>query len=258
MVEELDAAGLIARLEALGPPGLLTFDADGTLWSGDAGEDTFVAALEAGYLDNRIEPALQAAAMRAGLPATSGVVELCFSIFEAYRDGRFDEREVCEVMTWCYAGRTPGELAQFVSGVFATSTPSRGLLRERYQRQVMEVIDWARGRGCRCVIISASPRIVLEVAAAPLGFAPEDIVGARAAIDEHGVIEARMDGQVPYAADKARAGRELAGASPWLAAFGDSAFDVEMMKVARLGVGVQPKAALRDALAQLPAACILG
>ncbi len=256
MLRSQDASGLIAELGQLGPPGLLACDADGTLWRGDAGEDVFVAALQSGFIKPELEGALRREAESAGLSTAGDTSQLCRTLFEAYRAGDFDERRVCEVMTWCYAGHTPSAVSAFAKDRLHSVSAGHLPLVGRYSAALVVVLDWARANGCRCVIVSASPQLILEQAAAPLGFAPEDIVGARARV-EGGVIQAQMDGAVPYGPDKRRLGTPLAEGGPWLASFGDSEFDIDLLRAAKVAVGVQPKPGLRAALETIDGACEL-
>jgi phosphoserine phosphatase len=50
---------------------------------------------------------------------------------------------------------------------------------------------------------------------------------------------------VPYAEMKATYGRKLIGEARWLGAFGDSAFDADMLQAAEVRVAVRPKPGLR-------------
>ena len=257
MLERLNFGGVIKALERLGPPGLLAFDADGTLWTGDAGEDVFVHAIQEGFLkDAHIEEALRDVAQDAKLSPEGSVAELCTRIFDAYNTGSFDERLVCEVMTWCYAGHSVQDMRGFAEEALHGEAPGRVPLADRFNASLVAILEWARERGCRCVIVSASPKFVLDAGAARLGFAPDDIVGARPAL-EGDRIQARMDGEVPYGPDKATQGAPLTNGGPWLASFGDSQFDIDLLRCAKLGVGVNPKPALRESLAELESSCEL-
>ncbi len=257
MLERLNFEGVIEALERLGPPGLLAFDADGTLWSGDAGEDVFVHAIQEGFLkEAHIEEALRDVARDARLSPEGSVGELCMRIFDAYNAGSFDERLVCEVMTWCYAGHSVQDMLNFAKEALHGVAPGRVPLADRFNPALVAILEWARGRGCRCVVVSASPKFVLDAGAARLGFAPEDIVGARPVLDGD-QIQARMDGEVPYGPDKAAQGALLTNGGPWLASFGDSQFDIDLLRCARLAVGVTPKPTLRESLAQLDFSCEL-
>ena len=67
----------------------------------------------------------------------------------------------------------------------------------------------------------------------------------------------RLLGSVPYAEAKVTHARALIGASFWLASFGDSAFDFEMMRAAELGVAVRPKPSLLARVTEAPNAVVL-
>jgi phosphoserine phosphatase len=90
------------------------------------------------------------------------------------------------------------------------------------------------------VLISASPRVIVEPAAALWGFAATDVAASTPAI-EAGRVLPRMEAPVPYAENKLRAGRGLFGNARWLAAFGDNVFDIDMLTTAEVGVAVRPK-----------------
>jgi phosphoserine phosphatase len=120
----------------------------------------------------------------------------------------------------------------------------------RIQREIVPVLEFARERRIRSVLISASPRTVVEAAGALLGFGPHDIAAATPKV-VGGLVVAEMDGPVPYAEDKLTSGRQLFGQTRWLAAFGDNVFDIDMLTTAELGVAVRPKPRLREKLGGL-------
>jgi phosphoserine phosphatase len=99
-------------------------------------------------------------------------------------------------------------------------------------------------------LVSASPRVIVEAAGKTWGFEPADIAAATPALQGVHVLP-RMDGPVPYAADKLSAGRALFGNARWLAAFGDNVFDVDMLTTAEMGVAIRPKPRLASELAAL-------
>lgn len=235
----------LAELNESGASAALAFDGDGTLWSGDVGEDLFHRLVGQRLLREEALPALRAAAEREGLPADGDANEVARRIFDAYVAGRFPERDVCSMMTWCYAGFTAGELAAHCREVL-----QHARIGERLHRELEPVLEFARAAGLRAVVVSASPRAAVEAAAELWAFAPGDIAASTPAY-EHGQIAPRNDGPVPYADAKVGAARLLFGESRWLASFGDNVFDVEMFQAARMGVAVRPKLALRSRLPEL-------
>src|SRR5687768_6730399 len=84
----------------------LVFDADGTLWFTDVGDDVFRDALERDLLKDEAKAALQRMAARHGLEFDGSPTAIARRLRNAFRAGRLPERELCEVMTWCYAGFT--------------------------------------------------------------------------------------------------------------------------------------------------------
>ena len=250
----IDAAQVIERLEVLAKAhdgGALAFDGDGTLWVGDVGEDVFHALLfERGLRAASAEP-LKAFAAQYDLETHGTPEEVALRIFQAYLAEDVPEREVCELMAWCFVGWSRKEIQLFVARVLE----ERGLKGRRIPESNL-VLDWARDAGLRCLLISASPHSVVEVAGGLFGFAQEDIHGIRTDLEDE-IILPRVIEQSTYGPGKARTGRSVLGDAPWLAAFGDSGFDAAMMRESQLGVGVRPKGTLLAELGQLPHAVIL-
>lgn len=246
------SAQLIAELSTLlgdtDPSGVvMAFDGDGTLWSGDVGEDLFRAALRDGFLVEAALPALLAEAEQHQVPlngagdanAVAGV------LVAAYLAGKYPERETCAMMTWSYAGRALSDVQALAESVLEQES-----LATRLHTELAPILEWSRKRGLRNVLISASPRVVVEPAAALWGFAPSDVAAATPAVID-GQVQARMAAPVPYAEAKLSAGRELFGHARWLAAFGDNVFDIDMLTTAELGIAVRPKPKLATELGAL-------
>jgi phosphoserine phosphatase len=127
---------------------------------------------------------------------------------------------------------------------------------QRLQQELAPVLRFARGRGIRTIVVSASPRAIVELAASSWGFEATDIAASTPLLVA-GSIAPHMAGPLPYAAAKCVAGRALLGGCHWLASFGDNAFDLEMLLEAELGVAVRPKPALRARLAEVPGVLLL-
>src|SRR5262249_1898682 len=144
---------------------VVAFDADGTLWSGDVSEDVFEAALVADGIREAALEALRNAARAYDLSDTGTPNELARALYTAYRRGDFPERAVVEMMTWCYAGWDASELDRFARQVLAERR-----LRERLRSQLEPVLEYVRAQGLKTVVISASPRLIVEPAAALWSF----------------------------------------------------------------------------------------
>jgi phosphoserine phosphatase len=153
---------------------------------------------------------------------------------------------MCELMTWCYAGHTLSEMRALVQEALDSVNHS-----ERLHREIAPVLEFARSRGVRTVVISASPRPTVEVASHYWDFSPADIAASTPRVDNELIMPA-MNGIVPYADAKVVAGRALLGGAHWLASFGDNVFDIEMMREAELAIAVRPKPKLQARLSEVP------
>lgn len=227
---------------------IMAFDGDGTLWSGDLGEDLFHAALRESYLLDAARPALLAEVERHGvaLGGEPGDANgLARALFASYLAGHYPERDTCAMMTWCYAGRSLEDVRALAAAVLKAEK-----LQARLTPELAPILDWARSRGVRCVLISASPRVIVEPAGEYWGFKSDDVAAATPAVVA-GRVAPALAGRVPYAEGKLSAGKQLFGAARWLASFGDNVFDIDMLRAAELGVAVRPKPKLAPQLSEL-------
>lgn len=249
----VDARGLLELLERSRGPGPvgLAFDADGTLWSGDVGEDVFEYATANELLTPDPLEALSRVAEEHGLDSHGSSSRVAASIFAGYRRGLVDEKKTCEVMTWAYAGLTPDELGGIASRAFDERD-----LRSRVRHLLDPVFEWARTERARVIVISASPHTVIEAALLRTEIGVESILAGHASLAD-GRFLPKMDGPLPYGHEKRLAGERALSGSTWLATFGDNAFDVEMLSAARVGVAVCPKPALLTRLSRLPNTVVL-
>jgi phosphatidylglycerophosphatase C len=247
----VSAAQLIAELEPRlisDGPCALAFDADGTLWSGDVGDDVFRFAVREGRLREAARAELEREARTRGFAVFTDVNETAEHLFGMYVAGRYPEREMCELMTWCYAGHSDSEMRALVLDALGATNHA-----QRLHRELGPILEFARARRVRTVVISASPRATVIEASSLWGFAPEDIAASTPRL-ENGVIASAMASPVPYAAAKVAAGRALLGSARWVASFGDNIFDLEMLQEAEFGVAVRPKPALEARLAEISGA----
>lgn len=245
----LSPAELVVELEQLRPAGqaaVLCFDGDGTLWSGDVGEDLFEFVLQHELLREPAREALEAEATKYGIVPRPTPARTARALYDGYLDGRYPERETYAMMTWCYAGFTLSELREL-----SRQALSAARLSERLNRELEPIVEWARERDVRATVISASPRFAVEEAASLWGFSPADIMASTPRLEGDSVLPALLHA-VPYAESKVTCGRRLFGEILWLSSFGDNIFDLDMLLAAKLGVAVRPKPPLRTRLAELP------
>ena len=249
-VEVRSADDIWARIEAMArqrPGGLIATDGDGTLWSGDVGEDLFLAFLDHG----RVEPAaldvMRRDAREHGLSDAGGGSDVARRIYAAYLAGGYPEERVCELMAWCFAGWTRGEV-----GAFARDVVDRSGLATRLHGELLPVFERARAAGVDVVLVSASPFAVIREAGARLGFDEASVVAACPHY-RGDVMMPETDRPIPYGPGKVTRLRERVGSERALyAAFGDNLFDVPLLASANVAVAVRPKPRLRQRVAEVP------
>jgi phosphoserine phosphatase len=228
-----------ARVETMAreqPGGILATDGDGTLWSGDVGEDLFHGFLRDGPVMPAAFEALGREAREHHLSDAGTGPDIARRIYSAYQAGGFPEERVCELMTWCFAGWRKKDARSFAAGVVRGSD-----LASRWQGEVVQVIERARDAGIRVILVSASPFDVVAEAGAAGGFEEDDIVAARPRYEGE-VMLAEVERPIPYAAGKVTRLQMQAGEGHVAyAAFGDNVFDIALLTSARLGVAVRPK-----------------
>jgi phosphoserine phosphatase len=250
----LAAAEIVGRIRAARAAeldGVLAFDGDGTLWSGDVGEDVFHYAVSRQLLREAARQALAAEAARHGIDPGGSASALADRLFKAYVAGEYPERDVCAMMAWCYAGFSVPELDLLIEHAFEEKQ-----LATRLTRELEPVFAFTRTEGLRVIVVSASPQPVVERAARFWNLAPGDIAACPPAVSGDSLLP-YLAAPVPYAEAKLSALGALAGDHRLLASFGDNVFDIELLRAARVPVAVRPKPALRARLAEVPGVVLL-
>ena len=245
-IPPVSSRDLIRELERA-PRGALAFDGDGTLWSGDVGEDFYFGILDSGTMGASARDALLDEARKV-VEVRADIARVGRDYYAAYHAGRVDELLVCEVMTWISAGWTEGETRAFVDSVIDDA------FVERLHPEVAEVARAARAMGHEIFVVSASPRPIVEAAAAIAGIPRENVIAADAIVQGDRFIAA-VRRPIPYGPGKSsalRAKLEERSDLPLLAAFGDSAFDEDMLRASERPVAVRPKPKLVARAPHLP------
>ncbi len=246
-------AEVVARIEAHAREGegAVVFDGDGTLWSGDIGEDFFEALVDDGRLTEQAREALVVEAEAEKLSTEGSAVDVARRIHAAYHDGTFPEERVCEIMTWACAGWTRAELDDF-----AARTLERLGLRARLHDEALRVAAWAGERGIPVYLVSASPRAIVEQAARVVGIELARVASATEAYDGE-VVSCAVLRPIPYGPGKVTRLREKLGARTLFAAFGDNVFDVAMLRESRVPVAIRPKPRLVERAHEVPGLVVL-
>jgi phosphatidylglycerophosphatase C len=234
------------------PGGAIAFDGDGTLWTGDIGEDLFEALVEDGRFSLVAHVALAGEAEAQGIDATGSAVSIAKRIHAGYRDGTFPEERVCEIMAWAFAGWKKSDVDAFAANVVANVG-----LDTRLQAEAVGVVKWARERGVTTYLVSASPRAIVEQAARLVGIELANVASATEENDANGIVLASVVRPIPYGPGKVMHLRAKLAARPLYAAFGDNAFDVAMLREARTPVAIRPKPRLVERAGEIPNLVVL-
>jgi phosphoserine phosphatase len=238
--------GRIAAAVRERPGGAIAFDADGTLWSGDVGDDFFHSVLASGRVEAAARVAMRALAEVHGVRAPEGGAKLGAALFEAYREGRVPEDSFCEMVAYVCAGWTTGEVE-----VFAAEVVARSRVSERTHAETARIVDWARRERVEAFVVSASPFAVVVQAARPLGFGVENVLAVTPVLAD-GRVAADVHRPIPYGEGKVTRLAERLGARPLYAAFGDNRFDIPLLRAAEIAVAVRPKRRLLERAAEVP------
>lgn len=234
------------------PGGAVAFDGDGTLWSGDVGEDFFGALLESRRFADAVAEPLVHEARAEGIDASGGAAEVARRIHQAYLAGTFPEERVCEIMTWAFAGWPRAEMEALAEQVVASVD-----LRARLHDEALAVVAWAKEEGIRVCLVSASPRAIVHAAARLVGVDLANVASATEHRSEGDIVLPSVERPIPYGAGKVAALRTMLGDRPLYAAFGDNAFDVPMLREARVPVAIRPKPRLAERASEVPGIVVL-
>lgn len=223
------------------PGGVIAFDGDGTLWSGDVGDDFFDALLRDGPILPVAHAQMVAEARAEGVDPGGSPRELAARIHAAYAEGRFPEERVFELMAWIFAGWSRSDVDRYATRLIDAMT-----FDARLHPEAIAVVRGAAARGIPVHVVSASPRAIVEAAARRVGVSPECIAATLDVCDDAGRLLPEVKRPSPYGAGKVTRLRAQIGDRPLYAAFGDNAFDVPLLAASHVPVAIRPKLRLRE------------
>jgi phosphatidylglycerophosphatase C len=181
VIRDLDTLlGRIDAAAAAGAPRLAAFDADGTLWRGDIGDEAFIAADDAGLVDDATYrgPLKQwAERWSIALPddKTLGLARI-FDETKVLMDAA-KRQSLYEMQSWIYAGHTRAEIGALGERLF-----SAGFDKEIYP-DMQRLIAALKKRDVQCVIVSASHGALVEAGARRFGLDAAAAIGMEPAVD---------------------------------------------------------------------------
>jgi phosphoserine phosphatase len=246
IASEQEIVSLIEKAARAKGGGVVATDGDGTLWSGDVGEDSFQSFIARGRIDASAHEAMKREAASHGVDESGDAAALAQRIFDRYADGTFPEERACELMAWCYAGWRMNDVRAFMREVVAARA-----LATRLHAELGRVLDAVRAMKLELFLVSASPRAIVEEGARIVGIDAAHVLAADPIV-EAGEVRPDVHRPIPYGPGKATHLARAIGDRPLLAAFGDNRFDIAMLQAAEVPVAIRPKARLRERASEVP------
>ncbi len=193
-------------------PRVAAFDCDGTLWSGDAGENFFDWEIKNGVVPPEVGRAMRAR-------------------YAEYKSGRVPEDVMCGEMVTMHKGLTEDKVmeaaTEFMESRFPGHIfPEMANLVQRLHEQKCEI--WA---------VSSSNEWVIRAGMKHFGITADRILAAKVAV-ENGIVTDRLV-RIPSGPGKPQALRDVAN-KEIDAAFGNSRWDIEMLAMAKHAFAVNP------------------
>ena len=199
-------------------PRIATFDCDGTLWSGDAGEGFFSWELDQGIVSSEIA--------RWARPR-----------YADYRAGKVAEDVMCGEMVTMHRGLREEVVQQ------ATNTYFAEFVEPNIFPEMRALIKQLHERGCEVWAVSSSNMWIIR-SAMRIFQIPRNRILAAEAVVENGIIADRLV-RVPSGPGKVQAIQSAIKASPDCA-FGNAIWDREMLSIAKHAFAINANPNLKE------------
>jgi len=193
-------------------PRVAAFDCDGTLWSGDAGENFFAWEIEKGVVSPEV-----ARAMR--------------DRYAEYKSGKVSEEDMCVEMVCMHKGLTEAAMMRAARDFMTSAFPGRIF------PEMMELVRRLQQQGCEIWAVSSSNEWIIRAGLEQFGIDADRILAAKAHMNGELVGETLV--RVPSGPGKPKALREVVN-KEIDAAFGNSRWDTEMLMMAKHAFAVNP------------------
>ena len=202
-------------------PQVATFDCDGTLWSGDAGEGFFSWELNQGFVSDQI-------------------VQWARQRYADYKAGKVAEDVMCGEMVTMHRGLQEQVVQQACDVYFAQS------IAPNIFPEIRELVQRLRGSGCDVWAVSSSNQWIIRSGMRSFGIPQNRILAAEVAV-ENGLITDRLI-RVPSGPGKPEAIRSVLKSSPDHSpdcAFGNAIWDREMLAMSKHPFVINPNPDLK-------------
>lgn len=199
-------------------PQIAAFDCDGTLWTGDAGEGFFDWELKKGLLSDEMARWSRAR-------------------YADYQAGKVSEDDMCGEMATINKGLPEADIRR-ASGEFFDEHIAHQMFPE-----MRELVRALKKSGCDVWAVSSTSEWVIREGMKYFDIPANRILAAEVEF-ENGRVTDRLV-RVPSGEGKPRAIREVVRRDPD-AAFGNSRWDAEMLKIAKRPFAVNPNPQLQE------------
>ena len=199
-------------------PRVATFDCDGTLWSGDAGEGFFSWELEKGLVSQEI--------VRWARPR-----------YADYRAGNIPEDVMCGEMVTLHRGLRE-DVVQNAADEYFTLGVAKNIFPD-----MRELVRRLRHDGCDVWVVSSSNQWIIRSGMRYFDIPQNRILAAEVAV-ENGTITDRLI-RVPSGPGKVEAIRSVLQIPPDCA-FGNAIWDREMLALSKHAFAINPNSNLKE------------
>jgi phosphoserine phosphatase len=202
-------------------PSLATFDCDGTLWAGDAGESFFAWEIEEKLVSDDIAKAMRAR---------------CAD----YKQGNVPEDVMCGEMVTMHKGMIETDVQRAATRFFDLQ------FGEQVFPEMKELVRQLIAQGCDVWAVSSTNEWVIRAAMRHFGIARDRVIAAAVAIENMRITDRLV--RIPSGDGKPKEIRAVIKKDPD-AAFGNSRWDADMLAISRHPFAVNPNPDL-EALAR--------
>jgi phosphoserine phosphatase len=199
-------------------PRLAVFDCDGTLWSGDGGQDFFY--WEIGQKLIRDE-----------------VAQWAVPRYADYREGKVEEQQMCGEMVTIHAGLPVAKIERAAEQFFTQ------MLEPRIFLEMLELTGRLEAAGCELWAVSSTNNWVIEAGIRRFGIPRERALAASVEVED-GIATNRLV-QVPTDDHKALVINKHIRRQPDVV-FGNSMHDAAMLAIARHALVINPNPDLEE------------